>query len=342
MISSRHDQAAVLRTRGCTDASASGSSDTESSGDAEASDARHPGSVTTRRARSWQARRAVARRYPVRRVARRRPTAGAKRPGDDDPSSAASTGGCAGLLIGVAVTVLAVEVVLVWDQLAKAWRSLLSANWWWVLAAAFAALALDAQLRPDPAHPAEVRGRRTSSSGVRRPRSTRATHCRRRCRAARCSRRRSSIGSNGIWGASPMVASWQLVMSGVLQVVGLALLGLAGAFLLGASKNPLSLIFTLGGFVALLVLAQTVAVEPAADRRHRGAGAVVGQLVARQACRHRSGQVARDARAARVGQPEPARARHRVQLVAVQLGRRRRLPGVRRLRRGRQAVAGRV
>jgi len=48
----------------------------------------------------------------------------------------------------------------------------------------------------------------------------------------------------------------------VLQVVGLALLGLGGAFLLGASKNPLSLIFTLGGFVALLVLAQTVAANP--------------------------------------------------------------------------------
>jgi uncharacterized protein (TIRG00374 family) len=64
------------------------------------------------------------------------------------------------------------------------------------------------------------------------------------------------------WGASPVVASWQLVMSGVLQVVGLALLGLAGAFLLGASKNPLSLIFTLGGFLALLVLGQSVAANP--------------------------------------------------------------------------------
>lgn len=59
-----------------------------------------------------------------------------------------------------------------------------------------------------------------------------------------------------------MVASWQLVMSGVLQVVGLALIGLGGAFLLGASKNPLSLIFTLGGFLALLVLAQSVASNP--------------------------------------------------------------------------------
>ena len=65
-----------------------------------------------------------------------------------------------------------------------------------------------------------------------------------------------------LWGASPVVASWQLVMSGVLQVVGLALLGLGGAFLLGASKNPLSLIFTLGGFVALLLLAQAVASRP--------------------------------------------------------------------------------
>src|SRR4029079_857357 len=65
-----------------------------------------------------------------------------------------------------------------------------------------------------------------------------------------------------IWGASPVVASWQLVMSGALQVVGLALLGLGGAFMLGASKNPLSLIFSLGGFLALIVLAQAVATRP--------------------------------------------------------------------------------
>ena len=59
-----------------------------------------------------------------------------------------------------------------------------------------------------------------------------------------------------------MVASWQLVMSGALQVVGLALLGLGGAFLLGAKDNPFSLLFTLGGFIALLLLAQAVATRP--------------------------------------------------------------------------------
>ena len=36
----------------------------------------------------------------------------------------------------------------------------------------------------------------------------------------------------------------------------------AGAFLLGASKSPFSLIFTLGGFIALLLLAQAVASRP--------------------------------------------------------------------------------
>ncbi len=38
-------------------------------------------------------------------------------------------------ILAVAVVVLTVELVLVWDQLAKAWKSLLSANGWWVLAA---------------------------------------------------------------------------------------------------------------------------------------------------------------------------------------------------------------
>ena len=34
----------------------------------------------------------------------------------------------------VVAIVLTVEAVLVWDQLAKAWHSVLAANWWWVLA----------------------------------------------------------------------------------------------------------------------------------------------------------------------------------------------------------------
>jgi putative heme transporter len=164
-------------------------------------------------------------------------------------------------IIGVAVVVLAVEVVLVWDQLAKAWKSLLSANWWWVLAAAVAALASMHSF-------AQIQRTLLKSAGVhvKQFRSEAAFYC---GNALSTTMPGGPVLSatfvyrqQRIWGASPVVASWQLVMSGVLQIVGLALLGLGGAFLLGASKNPLSLIFTLGGFIALLILAQAVASRP--------------------------------------------------------------------------------
>ncbi|MBI3224006.1 MAG: UPF0104 family protein [Mycolicibacterium cosmeticum] len=164
-------------------------------------------------------------------------------------------------ILAVAVVVLTVELVLVWDQLAKAWKSLLSANWWWVLAAVGAAMASMHSF-------AQIQRTLLRSAGVdvRQWRSEAAFYA---GNALSTTLPGGPVLSatfvyrqQRIWGASPVVASWQLVMSGVLQVVGLALLGLGGAFLLGASKNPLSLIFTLGGFVALLLLAQTVAANP--------------------------------------------------------------------------------
>ncbi len=165
------------------------------------------------------------------------------------------------VVIAVAVTVLAVELTLVWDQLAKAWRSLLSANWWWVLAAVVAAMASMHSF-------AQIQRTLLRSAGVqvRQWRSEAAFYA---GNALSTTLPGGPVLSatfvyrqQRLWGASPVVASWQLVMSGVLQAVGLALLGLGGAFLLGASRNPLSLIFTLGGFFLLLVLAQSVAANP--------------------------------------------------------------------------------
>ena len=165
------------------------------------------------------------------------------------------------MLIAVAVIVLAVELLLVRDQLAKAWKSLYSADWWWVLVAALAAMASMHSF-------AQIQRTLLASAGVRVQQW--------RSEAAFYAGNALSTTMPGgpvlsatfiyrqqrLWGASPLVASWQLVMSGVLQVVGLALLGLGGAFLLGASKNPLSLIFSLGGFLALVLLAQAVATRP--------------------------------------------------------------------------------
>ena len=164
-------------------------------------------------------------------------------------------------ILGVVVIVLAVQAVLVWDQLSKAWGSMLSANWWWVLAAAAAAMlsmhsfaqiqrtllrSAGVQLKQWRSEAAFYAGNSLSTTLPGGPVLS-ATFIYRQER---------------IWGASPVVASWQLVMSGALQIVGLALLGLGGAFMLGAKSNPFSLLFTIGGFVILLLLAQAVASRP--------------------------------------------------------------------------------
>jgi len=164
-------------------------------------------------------------------------------------------------VIALALIVLAVEASLVWDQLAKAWISLLSANWWWVLAAVAAAILSMHSF-------AQIQRTLLRSAGV-------VVHQWRSEAAFYAGNALSTTMPGGpvlsatfvyrqqrSWGASPVVASWQLVMSGALQVVGLALLGLGGAFLLGAKNNPFSLLFTMGGFVALLLLAQAVATRP--------------------------------------------------------------------------------
>jgi hypothetical protein len=163
--------------------------------------------------------------------------------------------------IGIAVVVLIVEIVLVWDQLAQAWRSLYTAKWYWVLAAIGAALASMHSF-------AQIQRTLLRSAGVivKQWRSETAFYAGNALSATLPGGPVLSATfiyrQQRVWGASPVVASWQLVMSGVLQAASLALLGLGGAFLLGAKNNPFSLIFTLGGFVALILLAQAVASRP--------------------------------------------------------------------------------
>ncbi|MEV6068062.1 YbhN family protein [Nocardia sp. NPDC052001] len=54
------------------------------------------------------------------------------------------------------------------------------------------------------------------------------------------------------WGASPIVASWQLVMSGVVATAGLTLLGVFGAVLGGDSIGPAKVILSLGAVAVLI------------------------------------------------------------------------------------------
>lgn len=164
-------------------------------------------------------------------------------------------------LLGLAAVILAVEASLVWDQLSKAWMSLLSANLWWVLAAVAAAMLSMhsfAQIQRTLLRSAGVTVRQWRSEAVFYAGNALSTTL----PGGPVLSATFVYRQQRQWGASPVVASWQLVMSGALQVAGLAVIGLGGAFLLGAKDNPFSLLFTLGGFLAMILLAQAVATRP--------------------------------------------------------------------------------
>ncbi|GGK53054.1 lysylphosphatidylglycerol synthase transmembrane domain-containing protein [Nocardia camponoti] len=63
------------------------------------------------------------------------------------------------------------------------------------------------------------------------------------------------------WGASPLVASWQLVFSGVVAAVGLAMLGIAGAALVG-NRIGANLIVTVVALAALLLVGNYLSRHP--------------------------------------------------------------------------------
>ncbi|WP_405486999.1 YbhN family protein [Nocardia sp. NBC_00511] len=64
------------------------------------------------------------------------------------------------------------------------------------------------------------------------------------------------------WGASAIVASWQLVMSGVVAAAGLALLGLFGTVLAGDKVGPLKVTLTLGTLALLIFAVNYIARHP--------------------------------------------------------------------------------
>ncbi|WP_235870752.1 lysylphosphatidylglycerol synthase transmembrane domain-containing protein [Rhodococcus xishaensis] len=69
------------------------------------------------------------------------------------------------------------------------------------------------------------------------------------------------------WGASPVVASWQLAISGVIAVAGLAAIGMAGALLVGGSVSPFTLLFSVAGLVGLMYAGRYVSAHPDAIER---------------------------------------------------------------------------
>lgn len=161
----------------------------------------------------------------------------------------------------ILIAVLTTEAVLIWPDLSESVRNLDELRWGWVAAAVIASLSSMSSF-------ARVQRCLLGVAGV---------HIRQR-QSLSVSYAANSMSvtlpggpvlattftyrQTRLWGATPVVATWQLVMAGALQATGLALVGVTGALLVGARTNPFSLIFSFGGLCAFLVLAQYAASRP--------------------------------------------------------------------------------
>ena len=161
----------------------------------------------------------------------------------------------------VVVGVLAVEVVLLAPSITAAVRRLGDVHWGWAVACVLAAAASMSSF-------ARMQRRLLTAAGVRvRQRSSLAVTYAANAMSVslpggplfattftyRQSRR---------WGASPVVASWQLAMAGVLSFGGLALLTALAALLVGGDTNPGTLVVAVLAIGALVLGVRWVVGHP--------------------------------------------------------------------------------
>lgn len=166
------------------------------------------------------------------------------------------------VLLAVVVVVLAVEVVLIWPKLKESWRSFGDLDWVWIAACIVAALiSMDsfAQVQRTLLRSAGVRVSQWKSLSV----ILAANSISQTMPGGQVLAPAFTYRETRKWGATPVVASWQVVMSGLLAGIGLAVLGFGGAVLAGAKTSPFSVIFSIVGLVAIAVVFQYLATHPA-------------------------------------------------------------------------------
>lgn len=165
------------------------------------------------------------------------------------------------LLLVVVAVVLAVEVVLIWPKLEEAWSRIGDLDWVWMLACVVAALlSMDsfAQVQRALLRSAGVRVTQWKSLSV----VLAANSLSQTMPGGQVLAPAFTYRETRRWGATPVVASWQVVMSGLLAGVGLAALGFGGAVLAGIKTSPFSLVFWVVGFVAIAAILQYLTTHP--------------------------------------------------------------------------------
>jgi len=165
------------------------------------------------------------------------------------------------LTLALVLVILGVEAYLVWPKLRETWFHLDEIEWEWVALCILAAmLSMDsfAQVQRALLRSAGLKIKQWQSLSV----VLAANSLSQTMPGGQVLAPAFTYRETRRWGATPVVASWQVVMSGLLMGVGLAVLGLGGALLAGAQTSPFSIIFSISGFLAFAVVAQYIARHP--------------------------------------------------------------------------------
>lgn len=165
-------------------------------------------------------------------------------------------------VLGVALIILlAVEARIIWPSLSKSWLELTEIHWGWVAAcilAQAASMSSFGRVQKVLLGAAGVKISQLKSLSV----IYASTAMSLTLPAGQVFSTAFTYRRTRRWGASPVVASWQVAMSGVLAAAGLAVLGIGGALFVGTAVNPFTIVFTVLGLVAMLFVGRYVASHP--------------------------------------------------------------------------------
>ncbi|ARE32782.1 hypothetical protein AS590_07670 [Prescottella equi] len=170
-------------------------------------------------------------------------------------------------VLGIAlIALLIVEGAYLWPRLSEAWRVLTEIHWGWVAAC------VAAQLISLSGY-ASVQQRLLNAAGVV------AGHLKNLSVIYASTAMALTLPAGQVfstaftykqtrkWGATPVVASWQLAMCGVIAAATLALLGATGAAAFGTKVSPVTLTISLVGMAALFLALRYIAQNPGSIER---------------------------------------------------------------------------
>jgi uncharacterized membrane protein YbhN (UPF0104 family) len=207
------------------------------------------------------------------------PSGEGERPADVDTAAIAAEPRCRGrrypwvkwVLIAALLGLLVGEGAYLWPQMHQSWRNLTGIKWGWAVAAILAELVSFsgfARIQKQLLHSGGVDiDQRQSLAVIYAANSMSVT-----LPAGQVFATAFSYRQLRRWGASPLVTSWQLAMSGVIAAAGLALLGFGGALLAGGSVNPYTLVISIAALIGLVWAGHYAATHPQSVERLLRAG----------------------------------------------------------------------